>query len=185
MAITDLKRVVVPAVSILHQQDICHVLTDILVQEGIAPAIFTIALGNYVIPSVAIYLLQALADNCFIRLTIDVALIVLAVLLPGWFSGAYIIFVANFINIIGIVFATAWAINQRTKIRRVVNFNAGAHARTTRTTIQFPVASIADAFSMDDPPVAGPLLSSSSVLPTSGVFSRGCSTDSSPPTTHV
>jgi hypothetical protein len=53
-----------------------------------------------------------------LRLTIDVTLIVLAVFLPGWFSGAYIIFVANFITIVGIVVATIWAINQTTTLLR-------------------------------------------------------------------
>lgn len=105
-------------------------------------------------------------------------MIVLVVLLPKWSSGASIILVANFINIIGIVSGTAWAISQRTKMRRMANFNAGAHAGTTRTTTRFPAASIADAFSIDDPPVAGSLLSSSLGLPaTSGSLSRGCSPD--------
>jgi hypothetical protein len=91
----------------------------------------------------------SLADICFIRFTTDVILIALAVLLPGWFGGSYIIFIANFINIISIVFGTAWAINQRMKMRRMVQFNAGTHARTTLTTVQSPVASIADALSVD------------------------------------
>ena len=76
-----------------------------------------------------------LADIYFIRLTIDIMLIILAVLLPGWFSGAYIIFVANFINIISIIFAMAWAINQRMKTHWMVKFNAGIYACTTRTMI--------------------------------------------------
>ncbi|KAN0109112.1 hypothetical protein V8E52_009634 [Russula decolorans] len=70
--------------------------------NGITPAIFTITLGNFVVP-----------------LTIDVTLIVLVVFLPGWFSGAYVIFVANFITIIGIMFATVWAINQSRMMRPV------------------------------------------------------------------
>jgi hypothetical protein len=49
MAITNVKRMVV---SILYQQVCTRVLTEILVQEDIAPAIFTIALGNYLIPCV-------------------------------------------------------------------------------------------------------------------------------------
>jgi hypothetical protein len=127
----------------------------------------------------------SLADICFIRLTINVTLIVLAVLLPGWFSDAYIIiFVANFVNIVGIVFATAWAINWSTKMRRMVKFNAGAHARTTRTTIRLPVASIVDTFSVDSPRVVGPLLSSS-VLHTSGLVSQGDSSESPSSTSHV
>lgn len=125
-----------------------------------------------------------LADIYFIRLTIDVTLIILAVLLPGWFSGAYIIFVANFINIIGIVFATAWAINQRTKTRRMVKFNAGVHARTTRTTIRIPATSITDTFSVDGPPVVGPLLLSA-VSHTSGLVSRGDTSESSSPATYI
>jgi hypothetical protein len=47
----------------------------------------------------------------------DVVLIVLSVFLPGWSSGAYIIFVANFITIIGVVIATVWAIGQSRLIR--------------------------------------------------------------------
>ena len=111
-----------------------------------------------------------LADIYFIRLTIDVTLIILAVLLSGWFSGAYIIFVANFINIIGIVFATAWAINQRTRMCQMVKFNTGVHARTTRTMIRILATSITDTFSVDGPPVVGPLLSSA-VSHTSGLVS--------------
>jgi len=83
------------------------------------------ALGNYVIPCVPIRVpasgsAKALANVLlyrFTRLTIDVTLIILAVFLPGWFSGAYILLVANFVTIIGIVFTTVWAINQSTIMR--------------------------------------------------------------------
>ena len=125
-----------------------------------------------------------LADIYFIRLTIDVTLIILAILLPGWFSGAYIIFVTNFINIIGIIFATAWAINQRMKTRRMVKFNADVHAHTTCTMIQIPATFITDTFSVNGPPVVGPLLSSA-VSHTSGLVSRGDTSESSSPITYI
>jgi hypothetical protein len=51
-------------------------------------------------------------------------------------------------------------------MHQMVKLSAGVHARTTRTTIQFPTTSITDSFSADDPRVVGPLLSSSDV-PTS------------------
>lgn len=101
---------------------VCHVLTEILIQDGIAPTIFTIALGNYVIPCVSTLVLRELANVLLLslrltRLIINVTLILLAVILPGWFSGAYIIFVANFVTIIGIVLATVWAITQKRMLR--------------------------------------------------------------------
>ena len=125
-----------------------------------------------------------LADIYFIRLTIDVTLIILAVLLPGWFSGAYIIFVTNFINIIDIIFAMAWAINQRMKTRRMVKFNADVHAHTTCTMIRIPATFIIDTFSVNGPPVVGPLLMSA-VSHTSGLVSRGDTLESSSPVTYI
>jgi hypothetical protein len=75
-----------------------------------------------VIPCVSTLVLRKLANVLLLllhltRLTINVTLILLAIILPGWFSGAYIIFVANFVTIIGIVLATVWAINQKRMLR--------------------------------------------------------------------
>lgn len=70
------------------------------------------------------------------------------VLLPGWSSGAYILFIANFITILGIVFATVWTTNQNWIIRRMVE--AGAEART-QSTMRFQPKSIADTLAVCDP----------------------------------
>ncbi|KAI0304411.1 hypothetical protein B0F90DRAFT_1815742 [Multifurca ochricompacta] len=95
------------------------------------PAVFIIALGNYVVP-----------------VTIDITVIALMILLPDWSSGVYILFVANFITILGIVFATVWTTNQNWILRRMVE--AGVDART-QSTMRFQTKSIADAFSVYDP----------------------------------
>ena len=70
-------------------------------------------------------------DICLIRVTIDIAVIVLMISLPGWSSGAYILFVANFITILGIVFATVWTTNLNWIMRRMVE----AGIRSTYTII--------------------------------------------------
>ncbi len=81
-------------------------------------------------------------------MTIDIAVIVLMICLPGWSSGAYILFVANFITIFGIVFATVWTTNLNWIMRRMVE--AGIDART-QSTMRFQAKSIADTFSVYDP----------------------------------
>ncbi|KAI9512426.1 hypothetical protein F5148DRAFT_901752 [Russula earlei] len=95
------------------------------------PAVFVIALGNYLIP-----------------VGIDVIVIVLMVLLPSWSNGAYLLFLANFITILGIVFATVWTTNQNWIIRKMVE--AGVDART-QSTMRFQTKSISEAVSEFDP----------------------------------
>ena len=70
------------------------------------------------------------------------------ILLPGWSSGAFILFVANFITILGIVFATVWTTNQNWIIRRMVE--AGIDART-QSTMHFQAKTIIEAVSPFDP----------------------------------
>jgi hypothetical protein len=84
----------------------------------------------------------------YIRVTIDIAVIVLMISLPSWSSGAYILFVSNFITILGIVFATVWTTNLNWVMRRMVE--AGVDART-QSTMRFQAKTVADAFSMHDP----------------------------------
>lgn len=79
------------------------------------------------------------------------------ILLPGWSSGAFILFVANFITILGIVFATVWTTNQNWIIRRMVE--AGVDART-QSTMRFQAKSIAEVLSAFDPYGSSELLSS-------------------------
>jgi len=95
------------------------------------PAVFVIALGNYVVP-----------------VAIDIVVIVLMILLPGWANGAFILYVANFITILGIVFATVWTTNQNWIYRRMVE--AGVDGRT-QSTMRFQNKSIVDALSVFDP----------------------------------
>lgn len=90
------------------------------------PAVFFITLGNYVVP-----------------VTIDIAVIVLMIFLPGWSNGTYILFVANYITILGIVFATVWTTNLNWIMRRMAE--AGNDART-QSTMHFQAKSIADTF---------------------------------------
>jgi hypothetical protein len=70
------------------------------------------------------------------------------IFLPSWSNGAYLLFVANYITILGIVFATVWTTNLNWVMRRMVE--AGVDART-QSTMRFQAKSIADAFSMYDP----------------------------------
>ncbi|KAI0250804.1 hypothetical protein BJV78DRAFT_537291 [Lactifluus subvellereus] len=86
--------------------------------------------------------------SSFIRVTVDIAVIVLMIVLPDWTSGTYIIFIANFITILGIVFATVWTTNQNWILRRMVE--AGIDART-QSTMHFQTKSTTDAFSVFDP----------------------------------
>lgn len=95
-----------------------------------------------------VLVIGGLTDICLIRVTIDIAVIVLMVFLPGWSNGAYILFVANFITILGIVFATVWTTNLNWIMRRMVE--AGIDART-QSSMHFQAKSIADEFSMCDP----------------------------------
>lgn len=68
------------------------------------------------------------------------------ILLPDWPGGVYILFVANFITIFGIVFATVWTNNQNWIIRR-----AGVDDRI-QSTMHFQSKSIIDdALSVHDP----------------------------------
>jgi len=95
------------------------------------PAVFIIALGNYVVP-----------------VTINILIIILMILLPDWLGGVYILFIANFVNIFGNVFATVWTTNQNWISRRMVE--AGVDVRT-QSTMHFQTKSIADALSVYDP----------------------------------
>jgi hypothetical protein len=70
------------------------------------------------------------------------------IVLPDWTSGTYIIFIANFITILGIVFATLWTTNQNWILRRMVE--AGIDGRT-QSTMHFQSKSTTDAFSVYDP----------------------------------
>lgn len=83
-------------------------------------------------------------DIYLIRVTLDIAVIILMIFLPGWSNGAYILFVVNFISILGIVFATVWTTNMNWIMRRMAE--AGTDART-QSTMRFQAKSIADAFS--------------------------------------
>jgi len=69
-------------------------------------------------------------------------------LLPGWAGGVYILFVANFVTIFGIVFATVWTTNQNWILRRMVE--AGVDVRT-QSTMHFQSKSTADVCSVYDP----------------------------------
>ncbi|KAI0269846.1 hypothetical protein BC834DRAFT_967582 [Gloeopeniophorella convolvens] len=95
------------------------------------PAVFFIALGNYIIP-----------------VAVNVTVIVLMILLPHWTSGIYILFVANFVTILGIVFATVWTTNQNWILRRMLE--AGNDARTM-SAMRFQAKTITDALSVCDP----------------------------------
>jgi len=68
--------------------------------------------------------------------------------LPSWSSGAYILYVANFIAILGIVFATVWTTNLNWIMRRMLESGADTH---TQSTMRFQAKSIADVFTMYDP----------------------------------
>lgn len=92
--------------------------------------------------------IESSTDICLIRVTIDIVVIVLMIFLPGWSNGAYILFVANFITILGIVFATVWTTNLNWIMRRMVE--AGIDART-QSSMRFQAKSMADAFSVCDP----------------------------------
>jgi hypothetical protein len=83
-----------------------------------------------------------------IRVTLDITVIILMILLPGWSSGAFILFITNFITILGIVFATVWTTNQNWILRRMVE--AGVDART-QSTMRFQPKSIVEALSIFDP----------------------------------
>jgi len=95
-----------------------------------------------------VLVIEGSTDISFIRVTIDIAVIVLMIFLPGWSNGAYILFVANFITILGIVFATVWTTNLNWIMRRMVE--AGIDART-QSTMRFQAKSIEDALSVCDP----------------------------------
>ena len=69
-------------------------------------------------------------------------------LLPEWSGGVYIIFIANYVTIFGIVFATVWTTNQNWILRRMVE--AGVDVRT-QSTMQFQSKSVAEALSVCDP----------------------------------
>jgi len=129
--------------------------------RNITATIFTIALGNCVIP-----------------LVVDVVVIILRVFLPGWSSGAYVLLISNFVTIIGIVFATVWATNQTWITRHMEQFNITVDART-QSTVHFPAGSIASAISLAacDPYHDVVDLLSLSASPTSHSIPQG---DSSP-----
>jgi hypothetical protein len=125
------------------------------------PAVFVIALGNYLVPYAPVHLLQVLSELPLtlrlIRVVLDITVIVLMMLLPSWSNGAFILFVTNFITILGIVFATVWTTNQNWIIRRMVE--AGVDART-QSTMQFQAKSIAEALSAFNPYGSSEFLSS-------------------------
>jgi hypothetical protein len=75
-------------------------------------------------------------------------MILLMSFLPAWSNGAYIIFIANFISILGIVFATVWTTNQNWIMRRMAE--CGVDART-QSTMRFQTKSITEVFSVCDP----------------------------------
>lgn len=79
--------------------------------------------------------------------------------LPKWSSGAFILYVANFIAILGIVFATVWTTKLNWVLRRMVESGADTH---TQSTMRFQAKSIADAFTMCDPYGSPELLSPTS-----------------------
>ena len=61
--------------------------------------------------------------------------------LPNWSNGAFILFVTNFITILGIVFAAVWTTNQNWLLRQVVE--AGVDART-QSAVHFQALSVYD-----------------------------------------
>jgi hypothetical protein len=75
-------------------------------------------------------------------------MILLMSILPAWSNGAYILFIANFISILGIVFATVWTTNQNWIMHWMAE--AGVDART-QSTMRFQTKSITEAFSVCDP----------------------------------
>jgi hypothetical protein len=60
--------------------------------------------------------------------------------LPSWVSGAYLLYVANYITILGIVFATVWTTNLNWIMRRMVE--AGVDARTQSTMRHIRISGI-------------------------------------------
>ena len=106
-----------------------------------------------------VLVIEGSTDICLIRVAIDIAVIVLLIFLPGWSNGAYILFVANYITILGIVFATVWTTNLNWIMRRMVE--AGIDART-QSTMHFQAKSIADTFSVCDPYTSPDLFSPTS-----------------------
>ena len=133
-------------------RDVCPILTVVLFQRTFSHACPQFSLSRLEItwsrarPSLTCH--GASTDICLIRVTFDIAVIVLMIFLPGWSNGAYILFVANYITIFGIVFATVWTTNLNWIMRRMVE--AGVDART-QSTMRFQGKSIADALSMYDP----------------------------------
>jgi hypothetical protein len=95
-----------------------------------------------------VLVIERSTDISLIRVALDIAVIVLMIFLPGWSSGAYILFVANYITILGIVFATVWTTNLNWIMRRMVE--AGIDSRS-QSSMRFQAKSIADAFSVCDP----------------------------------
>lgn len=65
------------------------------------------------------------------------------ILLPDWSGGVYILFVANFITIFGIVFATIWTTNQ--------NLRRASVDDRIQSTMQFQSKTIVDELSVYDP----------------------------------
>ncbi|KAI0317790.1 hypothetical protein OF83DRAFT_1058033 [Amylostereum chailletii] len=96
------------------------------------PSIFLIALGNYVFP-VAMNIVQ----------------IALMGSRPHFMSGVYIVFVNNFVTILGVVFATIWTSKQNWALRRML----GTPTFDDRplSTIQFRVKSLSTMSSVFDP----------------------------------
>ena len=82
------------------------------------------------------------------RVTIDILMIILMIVLPEWPGGVYLLFIANFVTIFGIVFATVWTTNQNWMLRRMAE--AGVDART-QSTMHFQSKSTVDALSEYDP----------------------------------
>ena len=133
-------------------RDVCHILTVALFQRTYSHACLPCFLSHSGITwfraRAHLPILEGQLTRGLIRVTIDIAVIVLMIFLPGWSNGAYILFISNFITILGIVFATVWTTSLNWVMRRMVE--AGVDART-QSTMRFQVKSIADAFSMYDP----------------------------------
>lgn len=70
------------------------------------------------------------------------------ILLPEWSGGIFLLLIANFVTIFGIVFATIWTTNQNWISRRMVE--AGVDVRT-QSTMHFQSKTIADTLSVCDP----------------------------------
>ncbi|KAI0061679.1 hypothetical protein BV25DRAFT_1805383 [Artomyces pyxidatus] len=95
------------------------------------PAVFLIALGNYVFP-----------------VAMNIAQIALMITMPHFTHGIYIIFANNFVTILGVVFATVWTSQQNWILRHLLE--NGGDVRTL-SSIQFRAKSVNSSESVYDP----------------------------------